>query len=316
MTRFTLVVPVYNAEETINRLLTSILAQTYKNYQVILVNDGSADKSGEICDAYAEKYTNIRTVHKDNGGLCAARNQGMALAQGEYTIFLDSDDYVEPEMLSGWNEIIIKQNPDCIISGFKRRNIDTGQEKIFQAKQAGLCRFTEEEGALFGNLYCEYLLTSAWAKAFKTKVIMENQIQYKEEMLFGEDEYFCMDFFTYSQSNYIDSNSYYIYIKSENPNALTNKTIDFNFYNILYERVQQFCESRNIWGENESCVATMYLRAVLNHIEILKSKKDKSLINYKVIEVSEPMSNKQKMARILLRIPAVRCMLLLKINSF
>lgn len=309
MTRFTLVVPVYNAEETINRLLKSILEQTYKNYQIILVNDGSTDKSGEICDMYAEKYTNIRAVHKDNGGLCAARNQGMALAQGEYTIFLDSDDYVEPEMLSGWNEIIIKQNPDCIISGFKRRNIDTGQEKIFQAERAGLCRFTEEEGALFGKLYCEYLLTSAWAKAFKTKVITENQIRYKEEMLFGEDEYFCMDFFTHSKSNYIDSNSYYIYIKSENPNALTNKTIDFNFYNILYERVKQFCEERSIWKGNKMHVANMYLRAVLNHATKLKSQQNKSLINYIAIRSSKPVRSNHKIAKILLLTPFFRHMI-------
>lgn len=312
MTRFTLVVPVYNAEETIDRLLTSILAQTYKNYQIILVNDGSTDKSGEICDTYARKYTNIRAVNKGNGGLCAARNQGMALAQGEYTIFLDSDDYVEPEMLSGWNEIIINQNPDCIISGFKRRNIDTGQEKIFQAERAGLCRFTEAEGDLFGKLYCEYLLTSAWAKAFKTKVITENQIQYREEMLFGEDEYFCMDFFTHSESNYIDPNSYYIYIKSENPNALTNKTIDFNFYNILYERVKQFCEESHIWAGNKMYIANIYLRAVLHHAKMLKSQQHKSLINYITIRSSKPTSNKQKIARLLLLTPVFRHILFLK----
>ncbi|MBC1457999.1 glycosyltransferase family 2 protein [Listeria newyorkensis] len=314
MTRFTLIVPIYNAEKSLVRLLKSIVSQTYSDYQLILVNDGSTDNSREICDFYAREYSNISVLHKSNGGLCSARNQGMDLAQGEYTIFLDSDDYIESEMLSNWNEIITSQNPDCIVSGFKRRNIDTGQEKIFHAKQEGVYQFIKGEGDLFGILYCEYLLTSVWAKAFKTSVIEENHIRYREEMLFGEDEYFCMDFFSHSESNYIDPNSYYIYIKGGNPNALTNKAIDFHFYNILYDRVKQFCEESNIWDENKSYVANIYLRAVLNHTRALKSKQSKSLINYSTIRISKPTTGKQKLAKFMLLIPAFRHILFLNLQ--
>lgn len=92
------IVPVYNVEKFLSRCLNSILAQTYNNLEVILVDDGSTDNSGKICDDYALKDKRIRVIHKQNGGVSSARNMALSVAKGEYIGFVDSDDYIENDM--------------------------------------------------------------------------------------------------------------------------------------------------------------------------------------------------------------------------
>src|SRR5699024_9505401 len=93
------IVPLYKVERYIDRCVDSIVSQTYTDLEIILVNDGSPDNCGSIADAYAEKDDRIRVIHKKNGGLSDARNAGMQLATGTYTMFVDSDDWIEPKMV-------------------------------------------------------------------------------------------------------------------------------------------------------------------------------------------------------------------------
>ena len=102
------IIPVYNVEEYLHYAIESLEKQTYKNFEIILVNDGSTDNSGKLCDEYSEKYSNVRVFHKENGGLSDARNFGIQKAQGEFITFLDPDDYLEAyslELLAGIQEI-------------------------------------------------------------------------------------------------------------------------------------------------------------------------------------------------------------------
>ena len=92
------IVPIYNVEKYLTKCIESIINQTYKNLEIILVDDGSPDKSPIICDEYAKKDNRIKVIHKKNGGLSDARNYGMSLATGEYISFIDSDDYIDEEM--------------------------------------------------------------------------------------------------------------------------------------------------------------------------------------------------------------------------
>lgn len=110
------IVPVYKVENYLHRCVDSILAQTYTNLEIILVDDGSPDRCGEICDEYAAKDSRIRVIHQENGGLSAARNAGLDLCTGEYIVFVDSDDYLDPALM----ETLIGQagTADCISSGF------------------------------------------------------------------------------------------------------------------------------------------------------------------------------------------------------
>ncbi len=111
-------VPVYNVEKTLHRCIDAILAQTFKDYEVILVDDGSPDGSGKLCDEYAAKYSNFKVIHKINEGLGPTRDRAMDEASGDYIYHCDSDDWFEPEMLENLVSVIEKHNADVVIFGY------------------------------------------------------------------------------------------------------------------------------------------------------------------------------------------------------
>lgn len=125
------IVPVYNVEEYIYECVDSILAQTYTNLEIILVDDGSPDRCGEICEEYAQLDARVKVIHKKNGGLSDARNAGLDLAKGEYIAFVDSDDYILPTFIATLSENLIKHNADISIVG-AFRNL-----KALRASHAG-----------------------------------------------------------------------------------------------------------------------------------------------------------------------------------
>ncbi len=114
------IVPVYNAESTLQRCVDSILAQTFEDFELILINDGSKDQSGDICDEYAAKDSRVKVIHKPNGGVSSARNAGLRIAHGEYIAFIDSDDYIDNDYLLGFKHY----DADLIISGAKLISIN------------------------------------------------------------------------------------------------------------------------------------------------------------------------------------------------
>lgn len=121
MVKFSIIVPVYNVEKYLSKCIESILAQSFQDYELLLVNDGSTDQSGRLCDMYALLQNKICVIHKKNGGLSDARNTGMAKAKGEYIIFVDSDDYIELETLDKFNkELEESDNPHVMITLIKQ----------------------------------------------------------------------------------------------------------------------------------------------------------------------------------------------------
>ena len=118
--KLSVIVPVYNVEPYIRRCLDSILAQTYENLEIILVDDGSTDRSGEICDAYQAKDGRIQVIHKKNGGIVSARTAGVLCATGEYTTFADSDDWVEEKACEAMVNTLKRYRPDVLVLGYKK----------------------------------------------------------------------------------------------------------------------------------------------------------------------------------------------------
>lgn len=111
MKKISVIVPVYKVEAVLKKCLDSIITQTYENLEIILVDDGSPDSSGEICDEYSKRDSRVKAIHKKNAGVAAARNSGLKVATGEYCIFVDSDDYIEPIMYQSM--IQIAEEYDC-----------------------------------------------------------------------------------------------------------------------------------------------------------------------------------------------------------
>ena len=128
MDLISVVVPVYKVEKYLDRCVQSIVDQTWSNLEIILVDDGSPDNCGAMCDAWAEKDSRIKVIHKKNGGLSDARNAGMAIASGTYMGFVDSDDYVAPDMYSKLLSSAEKENADIAVCNFKRV-FDDGSEE-------------------------------------------------------------------------------------------------------------------------------------------------------------------------------------------
>ena len=121
------IVPVYNVEKYLRKCVDSIINQTYKNLEIILVDDGSPDKSGDVCDEYAKQDSRIRVIHKTNGGLSDARNTGLDIANGEYIMFVDSDDYIETNMCETLYNRLISDKTDMAICSVL--NVDTVGKK-------------------------------------------------------------------------------------------------------------------------------------------------------------------------------------------
>lgn len=137
------IVPVYNVERYLRQCLDSLINQTYNELEVIMVDDGSKDSSGKICDEYSEKYDNFKVVHKENAGLGMARNTGFEHIKGEYVTFVDSDDYLEPDCIATLYNELRNKDVDMCKGGFKRV-IDSGKivsnriydNELFQGEKA------------------------------------------------------------------------------------------------------------------------------------------------------------------------------------
>lgn len=121
------IIPVYNVEKYISECIESILGQTYKELEIILVDDGSSDNSSQICDEYGEKDERIKVIHKENGGLSDARNTGMSMALGGYLIFVDSDDYMVHDGIEYLYNLMIENNAQLVIGGVEKFRDDTKQ---------------------------------------------------------------------------------------------------------------------------------------------------------------------------------------------
>lgn len=118
MCKFSVIIPVYNMEKYLSECVESVLSQNFKDFEIILVDDGSTDSSKEICDQYSDKYSFVYTIHQKNQGLSEARNTGIRMAKGNYLLFLDSDDFIKKNGLEILNKIVNENDPDIIINNY------------------------------------------------------------------------------------------------------------------------------------------------------------------------------------------------------
>lgn len=199
------VIPVYNVEKYVRLCIDSVINQSYNDFEIILVNDGSLDKSGEICDEYASKYENIRVVHKKNEGLGYARNEGIEIAKGKYIVFVDSDDYVEKDMLLDLYKEAELQGCDTCIGGHNR----VSEENNFIVAQAHEKRVLRDGEVvkefiprMIGSLpdKKDSLPLSAWNVLYSMEIIKNNNIRFvSERELISEDLIFNLEYFKYSK---------------------------------------------------------------------------------------------------------------------
>ena len=168
--RISVVVPIYKVEKYIHKCIQSILAQTYKNLEIILVDDGSPDRCGAICDSYAKEDPRIKVIHKQNGGLSDARNAGIDAAEGGFIGFVDSDDYIAPQMYEQLIKQLVKYNADIAVC--KSISVKENQEAVFT--DSDTVRVYEDNAAR-AMIYDNDFTVNAWNKLYRSKLF--NNIQ-------------------------------------------------------------------------------------------------------------------------------------------
>lgn len=188
--KISMIIPVYNAEQYLKKCVDSVRAQTYGNLEIMLVDDGSTDSSGELCDTYAEKDERIRVVHKENGGLVSAWKAGVKECSGEYVSFLDSDDWIDPEMLSEMSAYLTGNDREMVISDYIIERDGGSQEYVWQKLAPGEYGRKEIEEKIFPCLLGQeerYITISRCMKLISKRLISENGNYTDPAIIVGED---------------------------------------------------------------------------------------------------------------------------------
>ncbi len=238
-----IIVPVYNAEAVIGKCIDSILKQTYTDFELILLNDGSKDGTAGILDAYADKDDRIRVIHKENSGVSDSRNQGLALARGEYIQFLDSDDWIIPEATALFVHAMEEQNCDLVISDFYRVVGEKVAEKgaIDQEGLLDLQSFAEQMIRRPADFYYGVL----WNKFFKKSIIDAYGIRMDENISWCEDFIFIMQYLSHVRNVFVLKAPLYYYVKTEGSlvsqgmsitRTIEMKQIVFKHYNAFFRK--------------------------------------------------------------------------------
>lgn len=239
-----IIVPVYNAEKNLDRCIESVLKQDYENFELILMDDGSKDNSGNLCDEYAKKDARIRVIHKENSGVSDTRNQAIQLARGEYLQFIDSDDWITPDATGLMVRMAQESKCEMVIADFYRV---IGERLAHKGdiREDGL--LTREEFALYmmedpADFYYGVL----WNKLYRRDIVEEFQLRMDENISWCEDFIFNMEYIRHVKNVYALHVPIYYYVKT--PGSLVSqgmsitKTIQmkrtvFKCYNEFYKDI-------------------------------------------------------------------------------
>lgn len=232
--KVSITVPIYNAEAYLPQCLDSILRQTLDNIEIILVNDGSTDNSGRICDNYAATDSRIKVFHKENGGSASARQVGLEASTGEYYTVCDADDWIEPNMYENLYNRASSHNADLVISGHYTNYPD--------GKQTNNNHYVfTNQGQYIKDLMLNLTAPSTWSKLFRLDTIRAWHIDYTQGINMGEDTLFLYKFLCNPTKIVQDTASYYHYRRDMEGNTYTNNITKKSVEHLLY--IHNWCVS-------------------------------------------------------------------------
>lgn len=287
-----IIVPVYNAEKYLNRCIDSILSQTMTDFELLLIDDGSKDNSGRICDEYSEKNARVRVFHKPNGGVSSARNLGLDNAKGKWITFVDADDRCSCNYLE---HLLSKVDDDTdLIISYAVICDSTGEKaEVYPEYRVNATNFER----LFVDSDMHWH-TSPWAKLYRASIIYENSLRFNEMMHIGEDADFLFSFMLITDKIYVSSDTDYYYT-CDVSGSLTKRinTIDSEIasYRTILCLVNRIIQQKDIKDnrslDNLGWLVASYVRRVLNslyyndaqsyqRIDLIKSLDIDSYIRY------------------------------------
>ncbi len=238
------IVPVYNVENYLRECLDSLLAQTYPSLEIILVDDGSTDRSGQICEEYAKNHENMRVIHKQNQGLGMARNTGLEHISGEYVAFVDSDDYLDADCLEQLYNGLQEKKVDYCKCGFKRVDDNRNLSFVKQYKEE---HYVKDDAAkmllprLIGSRpdVKDSIEPCVWGVLYASRHIKEHQIRFPSEReLISEDVVFHIDYMQYADGAYVIPYAGYNYRRNDASLTKTYRSDRFEACCIFYTRMK------------------------------------------------------------------------------
>lgn len=282
--KVSIIIPAYNIAPYLERCLESVRCQTYKELQIIIIDDGSGDQTGQIADTFAEKDKRFRVIHKENGGVSAARKTGLEQADGEYIGFVDGDDYIEPKMYEKLVELAVEYDADIAHCGYQMVFPDrvdlyhgTKQLKVQDT-------YTGVKDLLEGNL----VEPGLWNKIYRRKLF--NQINYDENIVINED--LLLNYFLFHRSEkavFIDV-PYYHYMVRKN----SASTSDWNEHKIkdpIY--VLEIMSEKEKDGELKKIINNRYIYQMVRLI-IFQSDNQKAELQKYQIEFKQKLKKVMK----------------------
>lgn len=259
------VVPAYNAEKTIERAVKSLQQQTYKNIEIIIINDGSKDKTDDICRRLAEKDSRIQYRLIENGGVSNARNEGISYCNGRYIAFLDSDDQMESTMIE---KIVsfIDDTIDLVCCGYKV--ITANDEVIFEQSPIQMKKTKSEAYMAVENLQLNTCMNSLWNKLFRSSVIKENQIKMDTTISMGEDLLFILNYLRLMNGDIV------VIPDTEYRYTLSPNGLQVNFDNNSELRIDQLNEIKQLYISQDYPLDGFYLEELRTiYVMILENSK-------------------------------------------
>lgn len=237
--RFSIIVPVYNVEKYLNECIKSILNQTFNNYELILINDGSTDESKKICQLY-ESNSKVCFIDINNSGVSNARNVGLKQAKGEYVLFVDSDDCLKENALEKIDQEL-NQDIDLLIFSSEKIYTNAKKEKILKNE------FIEKNEALKLLLKNDYFCGYVWNKVFKRKIINNNKLKFNTKIFMNEDLLFCFNYINLLKNKIKTSSNILYEYRVRISSALNSTANEKNVSSILvYKYIFDNCDIQEV----------------------------------------------------------------------
>ncbi|WP_291589277.1 glycosyltransferase family 2 protein [Bacteroides sp.] len=257
-----IIIPIYNGEVYIDKCVSSIKHQTYKNFEVLLIDDGSKDATASLCDQIAIEDKKFRVIHKTNGGVSSARNLGISNALYEYITFVDVDDYIEPQYI----ENLVKVDADVVIGGAK---IMPPQNEIIRY-EAGVYDRMNIGKNISDNIFTIPFFTP-WAKLYKTEILKDFNIKFDEKIIFSEDTIFFFEYLAKCESFvFISATDYCHYLSDIFKYKMSNDDIVYRANRLIdsFSKMSMHCAVTDI--SYETVMLHGILMSIINNEKVFK----------------------------------------------
>lgn len=282
METISVIIPVYNIEKYLPACLDSIIQQTYRCLEIILVDDGSKDNTGNICDEYAAKDTRIKVIHKTNGGVSSARNNGMDAATGKYISFVDGDDWIDPQMYETLYNNALKYNADISCCGIAQRQIDG---RISTLADDELKFFNREQliKGFFDDSLIKETMYGPYNKIIKKELIKGHR--FDTRFAIGEDLLFMFECLEMAESTVLDNKPMYQYIKRPGSATTSSFSEKRMHYIAVADILMNKCKEKYTYAYDASIKWTymhkLTIMRQLNHNASVKQHYKKEYEEYK-----------------------------------